>query len=361
MPKSKAVVATSAKNSRGVAGQCLAAMEGAGPSVTAHGAKQSQMVSERDCVRGFNRVRYLRQCRSKAGMVSKGRESSVSSRHQGLSTRHESEEDITAKQELCRKQIRSEIVNKFAGDAKKAFKKMDVTGNGQLSVSQFAGSVCGIGIDWLEITGLKKDRELFKLFDLDKDGVVSFAELFPEASEDSGQAELCFEKFLDRWHEVESQMTEGLHEPLWESLSPESQQRVSKQTFEAHQKVAERRKWMRATVRCMKDQGKSDAECRELAATHLPRGTRPKDSHDAQAFSTKEVSKCRKAYGEELNSKVRNISTSLYEMRTLRHLLHGCRQTLSSATSEQVQSREQTNQTGAEKSDAAVAKQSDNA
>lgn len=67
-----------------------------------------------------------------------------------------------------------------------------------------------MGINWQQMTGMSRPRELFKIFDLepfrsssshlreDKDGVIVFSELFPEM-EEAEQERVSTPEFWKRW------------------------------------------------------------------------------------------------------------------------------------------------------------------
>lgn len=244
-----------------------------------------------------------------------------------------SEEEVAAKQEALRQQIRKEILDTCDGDARKAFKKMDFTATGQLSFCQLAGGISSLGVNWQEITGMKKEQELFKLFDTDRDGVVTFVELFVDAQERS-QERVSTPDFLRSWRKTHEDLERGFHDPLWQPQGPDAELQMLFDTNASHSEAGAQRKWMQATVRRLKSRGKSDARCREIVAGHLPRGTGPMDREAVRTFSTSEVKACRKAYNDQVNERVRKIQKNVFDMREQRKSLQQSREKLRSVTAE---------------------------
>lgn len=236
------------------------------------------------------------------------------------------DEERAAEQERCREEIRREMVL-IAGSSKLAFKRLDLNGSGKISLQEFADGVSRMGIDWQTITGLHRDRELFKLFDLDKDGVLVFPELFPDP-EPEEQKRVSTPEFWSYWcrKNKDAEFPRG---PKWQPASQEESLDLLFNASQSSLEAQEERKWMSATIRRLKNRGKSDARCREIVAHHLPRGTGPKDREDVQTFSSAEVRACKKAYNDQVNDPVRNIQKIVYDMREQRKVLHDFRQKFS--------------------------------
>lgn len=83
-------------------------------------------------------------------------------------------EEIAQNHEEYRKTIRQMMIDKCGDEqddrsmrAKKAFRKLDLNGSGNVSLQEFADGVARLGINWQEMTGMTRPRELFKIFDLD--------------------------------------------------------------------------------------------------------------------------------------------------------------------------------------------------
>merc|ERR1719259_998134 len=85
---------------------------------------------------------------------------------------------------------------------------MDLNGSGSISHQEFGDGVLRMGLDWRRLTGLKADRDFFKLFDEDRDHVIVFRELFPEAAaqERSGQVRVSTPDFCRRYRKEKHQV-----------------------------------------------------------------------------------------------------------------------------------------------------------
>lgn len=241
--------------------------------------------------------------------------------------------ETSALHDTLREAIRRDLIEN-AGTGKEAFRKMDLNGSGKISLGEFADGVARSGVNWQQITGMRRPRELFKLFDIDKDGVITYLELFPEA--DSKEPErVSTPEFWSRWVRNNRDLTtaENMHRgPKWQPADQEAELQLLFNASQQNEEAAEERKWMSATIKRLKNRGKSDARCREIVCQHLPRGTGPKDREDVQTFSAQEVKLCRKAYLDQVNDPVRNIQKVVYDMREQRRILHDSRQKLWSVT-----------------------------
>lgn len=245
------------------------------------------------------------------------------------------DEELASSHDAFREQIRNELIEKSGGDARKAFKKLDLNGSGNVSLQEFADGVARAGVDWQRITHMNRDREVFKLFDLDKDGVITFPELFPEAN--SGEPErVSTPEFWNSWVKRNHNIAGSLRDPQWQPRNSEAELQLLFETSENHEAAAGKRKWMEATIRRLKNRGKSDARCREIVAGHLPRGSGPKDREDVQTFSAAEVKSCRKAYNDQVNDRVRKIQKDVYDMKESRRVLHDFKQKLWTVTQEPI-------------------------
>jgi Ca2+-binding EF-hand superfamily protein len=230
-----------------------------------------------------------------------------------------------------RQRIRSELVA-IVGGAHEAFRILDLSRSGRVSFQEFSDGLSRLGIDWQEHTGLTKSRDLFKLFDLDKDGVLTMMELFPESQ--GGPAASLRVSTPDFWNNYcrsTANSSQGRN-PQWSNASKEEELRSLFDAAQLRQDVTDKRKWMSSTIRRMKHQGKSDGRCREICARHLPRGTGPKDADDVHMFSDMEVKSCRRKYTEKVNQPARNIQKIVYEMREQRKVLQTSRQKMSNLT-----------------------------
>lgn len=236
-----------------------------------------------------------------------------------------------------RQVIRSELIE-AVGSPIKAFRIMDLSGSGRVSFQEFSDGLERLDIQCEELTSLKKLREVFKLFDLDKDGTISLEELFPETVLSEMESNrISTPDMWSRWCKGTKDCIEA-REPCWQE-NPDEELQLLFDTVQAREAVSEKRKWMSSTMRRLKNQGKSDARCREVLALHLPRGTGPKDRDDVPTFSDFEVKNCRKDYCEQVSLPVRNIQKTVYDMREQRKVLQEARHRLRTVTRGHAHSR----------------------
>jgi hypothetical protein len=226
--------------------------------------------------------------------------------------------------ESKREAIRRELI-KIVGGPMEAFRMIDLSGSGSISQTEFADGLYRIGVDWQELTNSNKVLEVFRLFDRNRNGTISMEELFPEERY-ALDAESCRMSTPEFWYQWcrKTANSDRSRAPRWAS-SGEEEMAAMIQTQDYRQERVDERRRMRAMIRRMQKQGKSDARCRECVATHLPRGTGPKDRESVLTFSDAEVRACRRAYNETTSNHVRNISKNVYEMRESKRVLQGLR------------------------------------
>jgi hypothetical protein len=199
-----------------------------------------------------------------------------------------SSEELERQAEEARHSIRVQLYQ-HAGGAQEAFRAMDLSGSGQLSLTEFTNGLRRLGVDWKEITGLSRERDVFKMFDKEAPvGVISLIELFPHLRAPESEAvRASTPEFWERYCEG----TEGTgvaRTPQWSKASSEEEE--MQKLFEGvriRQEISDRRQWIASTMTRLRGQGKSSARCREVCIRHLPRGTGPKDCDDVRAFSEK--------------------------------------------------------------------------
>mmetsp|Transcript_12294 Transcript_12294/g.27282 ORF Transcript_12294/g.27282 Transcript_12294/m.27282 type:complete len:785 (+) Transcript_12294:100-2454(+) len=231
-----------------------------------------------------------------------------------------------------------------AGGPRQAFKALDASGSGNVSMTEFEGGLRELGIPWQELTQYRHVRHVFRLFDTNRAGLLDYRKLF-------GQDELVVREKPDTpgfWQEWVQQNRDishvaagaNLRSPKWQPDGPEEELKLLFEARSANEGASEKRAWMRSTIRRMKHRGKSDARCREIVASHLPRGTGPKDLEDVQTFSDVEVRACKRAYQDQVQEPVRNIQKVIYDMREQRRILQTSRQKLYTTAIEPQKKRE---------------------
>jgi len=205
--------------------------------------------------------------------------------------------------EESRQIIRQELKGCFNGVAREAFKKLDLNGSGNISCQEFADGLSRIGVNWQKISGMTRPRDIFNLFDEDKDATITFAELFPDdvtaAGDRPSTPQFWRNYYRNRSHEVKT--------ASWSPATCDEELKGLLETTQRHDDATEKRKWMSSTIRRLKTRGKSDCRCREVVALHLPRGTGPKDREGVNTFTTVDLKNCRKVYNDEVNVPMRRM------------------------------------------------------
>eukprot|EP00928_Gymnodinium_smaydae_P010870 TRINITY_DN14095_c0_g1_i1.p1 TRINITY_DN14095_c0_g1~~TRINITY_DN14095_c0_g1_i1.p1 ORF type:complete len:782 (-),score=162.95 TRINITY_DN14095_c0_g1_i1:234-2579(-) len=238
--------------------------------------------------------------------------------------------------EMNRNNIRQKLIEK-AGAARKAFRSIDLNGSGNISSQEFLDGLHSLGIDWQALTNLKRDRDIFKLFADLKDnyngtpkvGVITFRKLFPvEAFEEEQPKDLSVQEFWKIWCKRNPDSDFVKRPAGWSPSGPEGELEVLFAYQKNRDNVAERRRWISASFKRLKNKGKSDAKARECVAVHLPKGSGPRDRDSCPTFSPAEVRSCRKAYTDSVMEPVKSVQKVVYDLREQRRTLTQYRQQL---------------------------------
>jgi hypothetical protein len=185
-----------------------------------------------------------------------------------------------------------------------------------------------MGINWQDITGFKLDRDFFRFFDTQKNGVLHFADLFPGLAQGMDMERCGTADFWNRWCRKNDDAENMQRGPKWVPSGPEEELRQLHESVQLREEVADKRKWIQATMRRLKNRGKSDARCREAVALHLPRGSGPKDRDGVQTISEADVFAFRRRYNEQVSDPVRTIQKEMVEMREQRRVLQNSKNRL---------------------------------
>lgn len=237
-----------------------------------------------------------------------------------------------------RTSVRREMINK-AGNAKEAFKQLDLNHRGTVSLQQFADGVERMGVRWTSLTGLKRQQQLFSLFDSAKDGVIDFPELFPDEVGKVEPRPVSTPEFWGRWCRKNPDPENLKRGPKWQPGNREEELQILYKSVQDREAASVKRKKMSATFRRLKGRGKSDARCREVVALHLPRGTGPRDREDVSTFSETDVRACRKSYQEKVLEPAKNIQKVVCELRDQRRILSHSRHQLWTVSMEPIMRR----------------------
>jgi len=236
-----------------------------------------------------------------------------------------------------REEVREEMILK-AGSAREAFSALDQNKSGRVSLNEFDGGMRSLGVKWEELTGYDKIRRLFQLFDHDKKGYVTFANLFPLDARESAPERMSTPEFWKYWcNQNKKLMASSSAAPRlsrWDPGGPEGKLELIAKSRQQRAEVAERKKWMKGMIHRLKHRGKSDARCREIVAPHLPRGSGPRDVEGVHTLTKAEVSACKKAYTDKVQESVRNIEKTVFDMHDQRKKLHHSKQMLFAITEE---------------------------
>lgn len=200
---------------------------------------------------------------------------------------------------------------------------MDVTGSNTLTTAEFASGTSRLGVRWQDITGLAKSRDFFRLFDANRDGVIEFYELFPDEMPRKHKERASTPEFWNEWCTRNDDCTDPTQQrgPKWQPCTPHESLNILTGKCAVLEDVQEKRRWMSASFRRLKTQGRSDAKCREIVALHLPRGTGPRDRDEVATFSKADSNMCRRAYTDKLQEPVRRIQKGIYDMREQTRLI----------------------------------------
>merc|ERR1719401_2775669 len=77
---------------------------------------------------------------------------------------------------------------------------MDLSGSGKVSLQEFTDGLNRIGVDWQNITGMRRILQVFTLFDQNCDGHIDWVEMFPpETRKKVNPKRLNTPEFWDYW------------------------------------------------------------------------------------------------------------------------------------------------------------------
>lgn len=211
-----------------------------------------------------------------------------------------------------------------AGNAVEAFRLINLSGSGHICSNEFGDGVTRVGCPWQRLTGLKRPKDLFRLFDEDGGGKITLFELFPserhKKKKDTGSTTPDFWKKWNKENPANSfylDVPKGRHPP-WNTGVADDGLALLYENDAKNKDAAFMRKWMETTMRRMKARGKSDARAREICCSHLPRGTGPRDRQDVATFSDAEVKACRRKYKDAVMEPQRRVLKGLFDLRETR-------------------------------------------
>lgn len=220
------------------------------------------------------------------------------------------------------------------GSAKEATKKMDVNGNGKVSLLEFQYGLSSLNLP------PKRVLQLFSHFDLDASKELSLREIFGDARADLEEQEeervltpcTMWQNWYKNMKKTQVRETGTINrEPKW---IPSRSQLISDlvQQRDQTQMIQDRKMWMKATMKRLKGRGLTDSACRELVAQHLPRGQGPKDSSGVRRLDKNTVKTERKGYIEKVQQNVNKIEKIVTDLSTQKTELRGAVRDLWSVT-----------------------------
>jgi hypothetical protein len=229
--------------------------------------------------------------------------------------------DRDIEREMCRERFRHVFLQAAGSSPEIAFRSIDLNRNGVLSLQEFTDGVKRLCVQWQEATGKSTVKELFKLFS-NKEGVITLEDLFPDSKQEMMLPNrMSTPDFWNHWCKSNPNLETKNRGAKWQPDADEELQELFRAT-EARQEVTDRKRWMSQTIRRMKSQGRSDARCRELCASHLPRGTGTRDQEYVPAFTEADVKVCRRTYADGFSGPLRNIQKQVHAMKEQRLDLH---------------------------------------
>jgi hypothetical protein len=241
------------------------------------------------------------------------------------------------KAEECRKALRKALITAVGG-AMEAFRMIDLSGSGKISLQELTDGFEFIGIDWQGITGFRRILDVFTIFDRNRDGHIDYEEMFPpDQEEQRPPTRLSTPEYWEHWCKSSEAAEYGDRGPRWDSGTPSMKLRRLFKDKKKMKEVSHDRLTMSLLFRTLKSRGKSDAQCRECIALHLPRGTGPKDRQSVQMFSELDVKNVRKTYEETFKNSLKTIEKEVYEMRDQRLALSEAKQRLYAITGPKLQ------------------------
>lgn len=229
-----------------------------------------------------------------------------------------------------REAIREDLVERGGGNERQAFRTMDLSGSGSVSFSEFEHGLDRLNVHWRQLTGLRKSREVFNLFDSDRSGSLSLRKLFPRTAAEEERVQLNTPDFYKQWCRRTRDLTaKGMPRgSMWTPSSFDEERKIMEDNMNRMNDADIKKNRMRGTFWRLKSRGKSDARCREVVALHLPRGTGPVDREDCALFCEKDVMQCRKVYNEKINEPVKKIQKVVGDMRGQRMALQDSKRRL---------------------------------
>lgn len=172
-----------------------------------------------------------------------------------------------------RKAVREELKYKAGGSALAAFRVMNSTGTGRVSLHDFGASLDRLQVDWRRLTGLRHERHLFRIFDKNRDGHLDFAELFPDEPPviETARPDKTLE-FMMQYRQAGGRHSDGMPRcARWQLGGMEEEYRAQCEAEAMRDFRAELRAETRLTLRRLRRCGRADEQLKEVVATRMPK------------------------------------------------------------------------------------------
>ncbi|KAF4756755.1 hypothetical protein FOZ63_007074 [Perkinsus olseni] len=209
------------------------------------------------------------------------------------------------------------------GSVEKAYRRMDLNANGDLSLHEFEDGLNRLKIPWHLVSGGLTIRQVFKLFDDNVSGDIGINELvgrrctprvrWQEMPQESQWKHYCnrVAAIIEERQRSEEKGVRPFHHPQWTAQSPEQEFIRLMNNVKAAAKLDERKNWVKFAFR----QG---VHSLETLAAHLPR-----DLHDTAALARlqREEIEAIAAVGRRIEQAVSDFASQRRRMQMMRNEL----------------------------------------
>ncbi|KAF4670890.1 hypothetical protein FOZ61_007901 [Perkinsus olseni] len=209
------------------------------------------------------------------------------------------------------------------GSVEKAYRRMDLNANGDLSLHEFEDGLNRLRIPWHLVSGGLTIRQVFKLFDDNVSGDIDINELvgrkctprvrWQEMPQEGQWKHYCnrVAAIIEERQRSEEKGVRPFHHPQWTAQSPEQEFIRLMNNVKAAAKLDERKNWVKFAFR----QG---VHSLETLAAHLPR-----DLHDTAALARlqREEIEAIAAVGRRIEQAVSDFASQRRRMQMMRNEL----------------------------------------
>merc|ERR1712232_1458669 len=182
--------------------------------------------------------------------------------------------------------------------------------------------------------GVRGERDLILLFDLDRDGAIDLEEMFPD---ERGIRQLEPERmdtpeFWSYWcrrnRDVAGPKAKDCRGPMWRPDSLEERIALHSHANWVQEEVELRRRWISEHYRLLREGGRNNRQCRAWIAHHLPGVGNREARSEVKSFARRDVGSNRQNYQEQINEPVRKIELAVGTLREQRKELQASKKQL---------------------------------